>query len=271
MSITAFPVLARIVQERGLHGTPIGTLVLAAGSIDDAAAWCMLALVVSTATQDATVAAVTIGGGILYAALVLTVGRRALASLAQADDVSDLSLAVVLMLVMAGAAFTEWIGMHGVFGAFLLGVVLPRGAVARGIQRRVEPFVVAVLLPLFFVYSGLNTRLGLLDSIGLWGVALIVLIVASAGKVVACAGAAAVTGAPWRSALAIGALMNARGLVELIMLNIGLERGIITPTLFSIMVLMAVATTLAASPLYGMVMRGAPAAASHSAAARART
>jgi Kef-type K+ transport system membrane component KefB len=258
MSITAFPMLARIIQERGLSGTRIGTLVLAAGSIDDAVAWCLLAVVVGTATRDPSVAVMTIGGGALYAALMLTAGRRALAPIARGvtdDRVPDTTLAVVLMLVMVAAAVTELIGMHAVFGAFILGVALPRGAFVRSIERRLEPLTVALLLPLFFVYSGLNTRAGLLDSPALWWIAVLVLIAASIGKAAACATAAAASGESWRTALGIGTLMNARGLVELIMLNIGLERGIITPTLFTIMVLMAVATTLAASPLYGLVTR----------------
>ncbi len=255
MAITAFPMLARIIHERGLTGTPIGTLVLAAGSIDDAAAWCLLAIVVGSATGEPAVAWITIGGGAIYAAVTLTVGRVALSRLERQgiQDVSDTALALVLMLVMIAAALTELIGMHAVFGAFILGVALPRGVVARGIQRRIEPLTVALLLPLFFVYSGLNTRMGLLDSSALWLIAGVVLLIACIAKGGACAAAAALGGERWRNALAIGALMNARGLVELIILNVGLERGIITPTLFTIMVMMAVVTTVAASPAYALI------------------
>jgi Kef-type K+ transport system membrane component KefB len=261
MAITAFPMLARIIHERGLTGTPLGTLVLAAGSIDDAAAWCLLAIVVATATGEPTVAWITIGGGAIYAVVTLTAGRAALSRLDRSgiDDVSETVLALVLMLVMIAAAFTELIGMHAVFGAFILGVALPRGVIADGIQRRIEPLTVALLLPLFFVYSGLNTRIGLLDSTALWGVAGLALLIACVAKGGACAAAASLAGERWRNALAIGALMNARGLVELIILNVGLERGIITPTLFTIMVMMAVITTVAASPLYGLITRHDPA------------
>jgi len=255
MAITAFPMLARIIHERGLTGTPIGTLVLAAGSIDDAAAWCLLAIVVGTATGTPAVAWITIGGGATYAIVTLTAGRWALSRLERyaTGDISDGTLALVLMLVMIASAFTELIGMHAVFGAFIFGVALPRGVIARGIQRRVEPLTVAMLLPLFFVYSGLNTRIGLLDSPALWAVAGLALLIACIAKGGACAAAAAAGGERWRNALAIGALMNARGLVELIILNVGLERAIITPTLFTIMVMMGVVTTVAASPLYGVI------------------
>lgn len=258
MAITAFPMLARIIHERGLTGTPIGTLVLAAGSIDDAAAWCLLAIVVGTATGEPAAAWITIGGGAVYAAGTLTAGRWALSRLERRaiDDVSEGTLGLVVMLVMMAAALTELIGMHAVFGAFILGVALPRGGIARGIQQRIEPLTVAVLLPLFFVYSGLNTRIGLLDSGDLWAVAAVVLLIACVAKAGACAAAAALAGERGRNALAIGALMNARGLVELIILNVGLERGIITPTLFTIMVMMAVVTTVAASPLYALAARG---------------
>jgi Kef-type K+ transport system membrane component KefB len=257
MAVTAFPMLARIIHERGLAGTPIGTLVLAAGCIDDAAAWCLLAIVVATAGGNAAAAGITIGGGAVYAILTLTAGRRVLALLDRhpRGELSDATLGLVLMLVAIAAAFTEAIGMHAVFGAFVLGVALPRGLVASEIQRRIEPLTVALLLPMFFVYSGLNTSIGLLDSGALWGVAALVLLIACVAKGGACAAAAKLSGERWRSALAIGALMNARGLVELVILNVGLERGIITPTLFTIMVMMAVVTTVAASPLYALVAR----------------
>ena len=257
MSITAFPMLARIIHERGLAGTSLGTLALAAGSLDDAAAWCVLALVLASFQSDPSIAIYAIGGGLLYAAGLLTVGKRLLRWLGtlseQAGEVNSTLLAVVLSLVMLGAWFTDRIGIYAVFGAFIMGAAMPRGFFAQEVQRLLVPLVRTFLLPTFFVYSGLHTRIGLVDSAWLWGITLVVILAACLGKGVACWAAARLNGEPPREALAIGALMNARGLMELIILNIGLERGIITPTLFTIMVLMAIVTTLMASPIFEWV------------------
>jgi Kef-type K+ transport system membrane component KefB len=154
------------------------------------------------------------------------------------------------MLVMVGSWFTDMIGIYAVFGAFILGVAMPRGLFTREMQRLLEPLTVALLLPLFFTYSGLNTRLDLVDTPQLLGIALVILAAACLGKGGACYAAARWHGEDNRTALAIGTLMNARGLMELIILNIGLQHGVITPTLFSMMVLMAIATTLMAAPLF---------------------
>jgi Kef-type K+ transport system membrane component KefB len=259
MSITAFPMLARIIYERGLSGTSLGTLALAAGSMDDAAAWCILAIVLASFKGDASIAAFAIGGGILYAVVVLAVGRPLLRRLGERVEregrISGPTLAFVLTLVMLGAWVTDAVGIYAVFGAFILGAAMPRGTFAREIQRHLEPLTTNFLLPLFFVYSGLNTRIGLMDSPRLWGAALLILLAACLGKGIACWLAARLNGEDNREALAIGTLMNARGLMELIILNIGLERGVITPTLFTIMVVMAISTTLAASPVFEFVYR----------------
>ena len=259
MSITAFPMLARIIYERGLTGTSLGTLALAAGSMDDAAAWCILALVLASFNSNPMIALSAIGGGVLYAAIVLTIGKRLLKYLGdrveRARAMSPQMFTFVLMLVMLGAWITDAVGIYAVFGSFILGTAMPRGRFAREIQQRLEPLTTNFLLPLFFVYSGLNTRLGLVSSIALWAVALVVLFIACFGKGVACWLAARLNGENNREAMAIGTLMNARGLMELIILNIGLERGVITPTLFTIMVMMAIVTTLIASPLFEFVYR----------------
>lgn len=257
MAITAFPMLARIIYERGLTGTSLGTLALAAGAIDDGAAWCVLAVVVASLDHNWIVAAKAIGGGAAYALVVLTVGRKLLAPLgarAEADGtIREPMLVFVLGLVMLGAWYTDVIGIYAVFGAFILGVAMPKGFFAQDLQRKIEPLTVALLLPLFFTYSGLNTRLDLVDTPQLWLVALVVLAAACLGKGGACWAAARWHGEDNRSALAIGALMNARGLMELIILNIGLQRGIISTTFFSIMVVMAIVTTLMAAPLFEWV------------------
>lgn len=259
MSITAFPMLARIIYERGLTGTSLGTLALAAGSMDDAAAWCILAIVLASFNSNAVIAIAAIGGGVLYAAVVLTIGKRLLARLGRKVErdgvMSAPTFTFVLMLVMLGAWVTDAVGIYAVFGAFILGTAMPRGVFAHELERRLEPLTTNFLLPLYFVYSGLNTRLGLVDSIMLWSVALLILFAACFGKGIACWLAARLNGEDNREALAIGTLMNARGLMELIILNIGLERGVITPTLFTIMVMMAIVTTLMASPLFEFVYR----------------
>lgn len=257
MAITAFPVLARILQERGLTGTRLGTLVLAAGSIDDASAWCILAIVLAGFTGDATAAVTAIGGAAVYVAVVLLVARpllRRLGSRVEREKrVSAAMLSFVLMLVMLCAWTTDRIGVYEVFGAFILGVAQPRGLFAEELRRLIEPLTTSLLLPLFFVYSGLNTAIGLVDSGFLWLITAAVLLAACLGKGVACAVAARLTGESRQDSLKIGVLMNTRGLMELIILNIGLERGIITPTLFAIMVIMAIVTTLMASPLFELI------------------
>jgi Kef-type K+ transport system membrane component KefB len=259
MSITAFPMLARIIDEQRLTGTRLGTLVLAAGSMDDAAAWCLLAVVIATMGGSVATAWITIVGCVIYAAVVLTAGRAALAPLGRAADeeghLGDARFTAVLILVMIAAAATDAIGVHAVFGTFILGAAMPRGILAHEMQRRIAPLTMGLLVPLFFAYSGLNTRIGLLNTGALWIVAAVVMLIACVGKGAACAVAARVNGEDWRHSLAIGTLMNARGMMELIILTIGLERRIITPTLFTIMVMMAILTTVAATPLFVRVYR----------------
>jgi Kef-type K+ transport system membrane component KefB len=265
MSITAFPMLARIIYERGLAGTSLGTLALAAGAIDDAAAWCVLALVLASFGDSWMVAVKAIGGGVVYAVVVLTVGRKLLALLEEMTErnrgVTMPMLSFTLGLVMVASWWTDYIGIYAVFGAFILGAAMPRGRFNREIQQKLEPLVVVFLLPLFFTFSGLNTRLDMVNTPFLWMVAVLVLLAACLGKGVACWAAARWHGEDNPTALAVGTLMNARGLMELIILNIGLQHGIITPTLFSIMVIMAIATTLMATPVfervYGRLARAA--------------
>jgi Kef-type K+ transport system membrane component KefB len=257
MSITAFPMLARIVQERGLAGTPLGTLALAAGSLDDAAAWCVLAVLLATLGNDPMIAVAAIGGGIAYTLLVVLALRPALrplgAQVERSGAMTHQMLGFVLVLAMLGSWFTDRIGIYAVFGAFVLGTAIPRGRFADEVQRLLTPVTVGLLLPLFFVYSGLNTHIGLVNSWSLAGLAALVLVVACVGKAVPCWLAARLHGEPPDRALAIGVLMNARGLMELIILNIGYERGIITQTLFSIMVMMALVTTFMATPIFELV------------------
>ncbi len=262
MSITAFPVLARIIYDSGLSGTPVGTMALAAGSADDAAAWCALAVVLASFSGNASVAALAIGGGALLTALLLVVVRPRLAALSeallQAGAWDRWGFPGTLLLLLPVAWFADRVGIHAVFGAFVLGAVMPRGEVRRRLEGQLAPLTTHVLVPLFFTYSGLNTRFDLVDTPALWLLTLVVLAGACLGKGVACYVAARFTGASHRDAAAVGALMNARGMMELILLNIGLERGLITPTLFSILAFMAIATTLAATPIFARVYARPP-------------
>lgn len=254
MSITAFPMLARIIFEQGMSRTSTGTLALAAGSMDDVAAWCILAVVLASFQNDWNVAALAIGGGIAFAVFTLTVVKRLLQPVGETVDAAGSMnpdiLVLTLMLVMLGAWFTDFIQIYAVFGAFIMGIAMPRGKFATELHRLMYPLTVALLLPVFFVYSGLNTKIGLVNTPALWGLAALVLLVAIVGKGVACYLAARWHGESHKEAMAIGTLMNARGLMELIILNIGLQRGIIEPALFTIMVLMAVVTTLMATPIF---------------------
>ncbi|MGN7781653.1 cation:proton antiporter domain-containing protein [Mycolicibacterium sp. 22603] len=257
IAITAFPMLARIIFEKGLTGTSLGTLALACGATSDAISWCILAVVLAVYKNSPMLAVVAIGGGVLYTVVVLTIGKRALAPMgAKAQEQQDISgsmLSTVLILLMACAWLTDTIGIYAIFGAFILGIAMPSGYFAGRLTDKIEPLTTKLLLPLFFVYSGLNTQIGLVNSPRLWAITAGLLIVAIVGKGVACAVAARISRVPTRESVALGALMNARGLIELILLNIGLQAGIITPTLFTILVIVAVVTTLMTSPIFERV------------------
>jgi Kef-type K+ transport system membrane component KefB len=254
MCITAFPMLARIIHFKKLAGTTMGTVAIGAGAIDDASAWCMLAVVLGSFDRDWKHAAVSIGGGAAYCAFTLLAIRPVLArfhSLFEEEgELTESGLVLGLALMALGAWITDLIGLHAVFGGFIMGAAMPRGIVARDLIRRIQPLTVALLLPLFFTYSGLNTRIGLLNTTTLWLICGVVLIASTLGKGVACWLAARATGISNREAMGIGTLMNARGLIELIIINIGLGRGIISPELFAVLVIMAVITTLMASPIF---------------------
>ncbi|WP_294197185.1 cation:proton antiporter [uncultured Sphingomonas sp.] len=254
IAITAFPMLARIIHERGLSNTPLGTLSLSSGAIDDAGAWTVLAVVLATFGDGAGVAIRAIGGATVFALVVLGLGPRLLRPLGERADragrIGQNETGIALMLFLLAAFAMDAVGMHAVFGGFLLGAVMPRGVLAEGLKRQLEPLTVLLLLPCFFTFSGLNTQLGLVADPALLGVTLVVLAASMLAKGGACWAAARLTGQDNATAMGVGALMNARGLMELIIINIGLARGIIGPALFSMLVLMAIATTLMASPLF---------------------
>jgi len=254
MCITAFPMLARIIHLKKLTGTTMGTVALGAGALDDATAWCLLAVVLASFDRNWTHAWFNIGGGAVYVMIALLLIRplleRAKSLLVKNDALTEAGLVVGLALMALGAWFTDLIGLHAVFGAFVMGAAMPRGVMTRDLIGRIQPLTVALLLPLFFTYSGLNTKIGLLNTAFLWLMCGAVLVAAVLGKGVACWLAARATGISNREALGIGTLMNARGLMELIIINIGLQRGIISEGLFAVLVIMAVITTLMASPIF---------------------
>lgn len=256
MSVTAFPVLARILTERRLVGTRLGAVALACAAVDDATAWCILAGVVALVRAPASTLPLwaTAAGTILLAALVLGPVRRALDALGRrvrADGrLGEDVLALLLLAALAAAWTTERLGVHALFGAFLVGVAVPkRDGLAAALSARFQDLMVVLLLPLFFAFTGLRTRVGLIAGGTLWAWCGLVTAVAVAGKFGGSALAARATGMAWREAGALGALMNTRGLMELVILNVGLDLGVLSPTLFAMMVLMALATTLMTTPL----------------------
>jgi len=255
MSITAFPVLARIITENNLQGTRLGTLALTCAAVDDVTAWCVLAVAIAVArTGNIGGAIPTIFESIIYIGFMLTVGRWFLQRLAtyyrRTGRLSQLLLAVIYIAVVASALITELIGIHLIFGAFLLGAAMPKNAdLVRELAVKTEDFVLIFLLPIFFAYSGLRTQIGLLNRPELWLLCGLVLLVAIAGKYIGTYVAARFSGITHREASALGWLMNTRGLTELIVLNIGLELGVISPLVFTMLVIMALVTTFMTSPL----------------------
>jgi len=260
MSITAFPVLARILAERNLTTTRLGSIATACAAVDDATAWCLLAAVVAVARSGNALQQFgqTLGGAALYTLVVATLGHRLWErwnSRSSAVVGPELVGAAVL-LALASSLATELIGVHPLFGAFLAGAIVPRTKdLAEAIAERVDSVVSTVLLPVFFMYTGLRTDVRLVTDAGLWNVFAAIIAAAVLGKLGGSALAARLTGMSGRDSLALGALMNTRGLMELVILTIGFEIGVINRTLFSMMVLMAILTTVMTSPLLSIVLR----------------
>jgi Kef-type K+ transport system membrane component KefB len=264
MSITAFPVLARILGDRGLQRTEMGTLALTCAAINDAIAWCLLAFVVGV-MQDTTSDAIwTVALTFLYIALMLTAGRAIVTAAvtrldASSSHIGERSLALVLVAVLLSAVATEFIGIHAIFGAFLLGAVIPHHSrVAVQVTGRLADLVRVMFLPAFFAYTGLRTEIGLVHTVEDWLLCALIVGVATAGKFGGTALAAKAMGLNWRNSAALGILMNTRGLVELIVLNIGLDLGVITPRLFAMLVIMALVTTMMTSPILMALLRSEP-------------
>ncbi|HZO71186.1 MAG TPA: cation:proton antiporter [Ktedonobacteraceae bacterium] len=254
MSITAFPVLARLLAEKKMLGTSVGMLALTCASIDDVIAWCLLAYVVVVAHAQGTISVLfIIGLSLLFAIGMLMVVRPLLGYVVRFIPSETLQMAVSLIVLLAAAYTTNSIGIHPVFGAFLAGVILPRNVTFTAHVRQLDRVNAVLFLPIFFVSSGLNTKIGLIQGLSLWLICLLVLLTACVGKIVGGALATRMVGRSWRDALSLGVLMNTRGLVELIVLNIGLQENILSPTLFAMLVIMAIVTTMMASPLLPML------------------
>ncbi|MCP9773484.1 cation:proton antiporter [Synechococcus sp. Tobar12-5m-g] len=255
MAITAFPVLSRLLKDRGLMGQPLGQLVISCAAIDDVVSWVLLAAVVSFTRSGSGFGALPALVGTLAWALILLVGLRPLmgrleAHYREARQLSPFLLSLLFAGAILSAVITDWIGVHYIFGAFLFGLALPRyGPLLRRLQLHTEDLVLTVLLPVFFAMSGLNTRIGSLDRPLLWLALVAVLAVAIGGKFLGCWAMARQGGLPPAEAQAVGWLMNTRGLTELVILNVALSLGVISTTLFTMMVVMALVTTAMASPL----------------------
>ena len=254
MSITAFPMLARIILENGLKGTAAGTVALAAGSFDDVVAWMLLATVLGCVSGDPMLVVTALVGGLIYTFFCLKLLSPILHYYFKDQKNESAVLGTLMLLLGLCAWFTDLIGLYSVFGSFILGLAVPRG-VAEKTAERISPVTTALLLPFFFTYSGLNTRFSLLNSLALWLICLCLVLAAIAAKLGACYAAARFCRKTHSEALTIGSLMNARGLMELILLNIGLQAGLITPTLFTMLFLMAVVTTLMAAPGFNAAKR----------------
>jgi Kef-type K+ transport system membrane component KefB len=258
MSVTAFPVLACILSEHNLIRTKLGTLTITCAAVDDVTAWCLLAGILSIVRAQTNHLALwqMLVGLSAYLALMLFVLKPMLRGLAAKEDAgaNDRVLAVLLLCLLASSWTTEWLGIHALFGAFLAGAIMPKeNGFAEDVRNKLRPLVTVFLLPLFFAFTGSRTSIGLIIGPTMVLYCVLVFIVAVAGKFGGATVAARVMGTPWREATAIGILMNTRGLIELVILNIGLDIGVLTKPLFSMMVVMAIGTTLMTTPLLSLV------------------
>ncbi|MDD3004891.1 cation:proton antiporter [Flavobacterium sp.] len=259
MSITAFPVLARIVQERGIHKTKLGTIVITCAAADDITAWCILATVIAIVKAGSFVSSLyVIALAVTYVFLMLKVVRPFLARVGQLKNsrqsLSKPVVAIFLLTLIISAYTTEIIGIHALFGAFMAGAIMPANAKFRAIFiEKVEDVSVIILLPLFFVFTGLRTQIGLINDPYLWKITGLIITVAVVGKFIGSAVTAKFVGHNWRDSLTIGALMNTRGLMELIVLNIGLDLGVLSPEIFTMMVIMALVTTFMTGPALNLI------------------
>ncbi len=261
MSVTAFPVLARILTDRKMHKTRLGVIAISCAAVDDVTAWCLLAFVVGIAQSKLGGAMLTIGLTAAYITFMLAAVRPLLAKMVRRQEllrkVSQGTTAIVLVGLLLSALATEYIGIHALFGAFLLGAIIPHESLlAKGLTQKFEDLVVVLLLPAFFAFTGMRTQIGLVSGAEHWLICGAIILVACLGKFGGSAVAAKLSGLSTRDAASIGVLMNTRGLMELIVLNIGLDLKVLSPTLFAMMVIMALVTTFATTPILHLLQRG---------------
>ena len=254
MSVTAFPVLARILTDTNMQSSRMGVLALACAAVDDVTAWCLLALVVGVARAQPGRVLLTVAASLAFILFMLLIARRGAVWLARRQSALGTTtqpmFAIVCVSLLVSALLTERIGIHALFGAFLLGAIVPHDSqLARDIREKCEDLVVVLFLPVFFAFIGMRTQVGLLKEPADWLVCLLIILVASFGKFGGTFLAARLTGSDSREAASLGILMNTRGLMELVVLNVGLDLGVLSPALFAMFVLMAVVTTLATTPI----------------------
>jgi Kef-type K+ transport system membrane component KefB len=260
MSITAFPVLARILTERNMLASRLGTVAIACAAVDDVTGWCILAYIVvliRAAGQTHSIW-ITLGGIVVFALVMIYGVQRALRSFERVyrekGSLSENLMALMLLLVLVSALCTEYLGIHLLFGAFLMGAIMPKeNHFVRYVLDRFETITVAMLLPLFFAFTGLRTNIGLVKGQEMWMYCGLIIAVATLGKLGGSMMAARLSGMPTREAAGLGVLMNTRGLMELVILNIGLDIKVISPALFSMMVIMALVTTFMTTPVLELI------------------
>jgi Kef-type K+ transport system membrane component KefB len=259
MSITAFPVLARIVQERGIHKTRLGTIVITCAAADDITAWCLLAAVIAIVKAGSFASSLyIILLAISYVLMMLFIVKPFLKKIGDLystrDSLSKPVVAIFLLTLIISSYLTEVIGIHALFGAFMTGVIMPDISKIRSIFiEKVEDVALILLLPLFFVFTGLRTEIGLINDAYLWKITGVIILVAVGGKFIGSALAAKFVGQNWKDSLTIGALMNTRGLMELVVLNIGYDLGVLTSEIFTMMVIMALVTTFMTGPALDII------------------
>ena len=262
MSVTAFPVLARILTDRRIHGTRMGVIALTCAAVDDVTAWCLLAFVVSVVQARMSGVLYTAGLSLGFIAVMVFVVRPLMVRLGrlygQRGRLTQGVMALVFVALLISALMTDYIGIHAVFGAFALGAVIPHDSgLARELTDRLEDLVVVLLLPAFFAFTGMRTQIGLVSGTEQWLICGLIVVIASVGKFGGSFVASRLTGLSWRDSAALGVLMNTRGLMELIVLNIGLDLGVLSPTLFAMLVIMAV-TTFMTTPILHLITRNRP-------------
>ena len=258
MSVTAFPVLARILTDRSIHKTSLGVMALTCAAVDDVTAWCLLAFIVSIVQARLGGAVLTLVMTVFFIAVMVLGIRPAVVrwvTRQETDGLTRGAMTAVCVGLLLSSLISEFIGIHAIFGAFLLGTLIPHDStIAQQLKFKLEDLVVVLFLPAYFAFTGMRTQIGLMGGVDAWVLCGVIILVASAGKFGGSFMAARLTGSGWKDSIAIGVLMNTRGLMELVVLNIGLDLGVISPVLFAMLVIMALATTLATAPILHFVV-----------------